>query len=77
MAELKKYIEAIEALHKCGLNRSALSLIRKADDKFGDDFRGAAITSLKAAVKREAKFPKIPPGIYALTTFEGVGIVVP
>lgn len=77
MAELKRYIEAIEALHKCGLNRSALSLIRKADDEFGDAFRGAAINSLKSAVKREAKFPKIPPGIYALTTFEGLGIVVP
>ncbi|MFH1438526.1 MAG: hypothetical protein ABIJ56_22650 [Pseudomonadota bacterium] len=77
MAALDDYISAIKALHERGLNRSALSIFRKADETFGDSVRGPTINRLIAAVRQAAKYPKIPPGIYALTSFEGVGIVVP
>jgi hypothetical protein len=77
VASLEEYLAAIKALHACGLNFSAISLIEKADRNFGDIFRGSEINRLVADVRRAAKFPKIGPGIYALTSFEGVGIVLP
>ena len=77
MASLEEYLAAIKALHACGLNFSAISLIEKADRNFGDTFRGSEINRLVSDVRKAAKFPKIGPGIYALTSFEGVGVVVP